>query len=48
MRENPDNETLSRIQDMYLTLLPIEVELLSGIKRRFPKLFDYMIKEEEA
>lgn len=48
IRENPDNETLSRIQDMYLTLLPIEVELLSGIKRRFPKLFDYMIKEEEA
>ena len=48
MRENPDNETLSRIQDMYLTLLPIEVELLRGIKGRFPKLFDYMIKEEEA
>lgn len=48
IRENPDNETLSRIKNMYLTLLLTEVRLLRDISNNFPKLFNYMIKDVEA
>lgn len=46
IKENPNDESFYRIQNMYLELLPLECELLAGIKEKFPKLFRYMIKDE--
>jgi hypothetical protein len=45
IRQNPNNETIDSIQNMYLELLPLEIELISSVKAKFPKLFEYMIKD---
>lgn len=47
IKNNPDKVEYSEIQDMYLELLPFEIELLSSISSKFPKLFDYMLKDEK-
>ena len=47
MRTNPDKHKLTKMQDIYLEILPVNIELLKVYKNKYPDVFKFMITKNK-